>query len=288
MVMSDPIPNLQMNLPRLTTAEFEKISKMIYNHCGIKLETCKKIMLESRLNKRLRALNQISFEQYIDYVMSPEGVEKELMHMIDVVTTNKTDFFREPHHFDFLKNVLLPEFMHAHEQRTFRVWSAACSTGEEPYTLAMVLNEFAKQHSRFSYSILASDISTQVLQKAVNAVYHIDRAGDIPDEYKRHYLLKSKDKENQRIRITADLRNKVQFFRANLTESDYEVEGNLDVIFCRNVLIYFDRQTQYQVISSLLRKLRPGGMLFIGHSESLHFFDLPIKQVRPTVFIKNQ
>jgi chemotaxis protein methyltransferase CheR len=263
--------NYNMSLPRLTTEEFQKVARIIYENCGIKLEQNKKVMVESRLNKRLKALNKSTFETYIQYITSKEGIEHELVHMIDVVTTNKTDFFREPHHFDFLKNTLLPEFMKAHTNRPFRVWSSACSTGEEPYTLAMVLQSFAKEHAGFNYNILASDISTQVLLKASTGVYSMDRIEDVPHALRQQYLLKSKDTINPKVRIVPALRDKVNFMRVNLMDESWEIEGNQDVIFCRNVLIYFDRETQYRVVYNLIKKLRPGGILFIGHSESLHF-----------------
>lgn len=269
---------------RLTAADFTKISTLVYSQCGINLEPCKKIMLESRLNKRLRALQLTSFEDYLRLVTSKEGAESELVNMIDVVTTNKTDFFREPHHFDFLKEVLLPQLINS-GQRNLKLWSSACSSGEEPYTLAMVLQEFAAKEPGFSFEILASDISTSVLQKAAQAIYNADRAIDIPDNFKKKYLLKSKDVSVPRVRIVPQLREKVKFANINLMDSDLDV-CLMDVIFCRNVLIYFDRETQFTVIQNLLKKLKKGGVLFIGHSESLHFFDLPLKQIRPTVFQK--
>jgi chemotaxis protein methyltransferase CheR len=274
-----------MTPARLTATDFNKISTLVYSHCGINLEPCKKIMLESRLNKRLRALQITTFEDYLRLVTSKEGTESELVNMIDVVTTNKTDFFREPHHFDFLKEALLPQLINS-GQRNLKVWSSACSSGEEPYTLAMVLQEFAIKEPGFSYEILASDISTSVLQKAAQAIYNADRAIDIPDAYKKKYLLKSKDVVNPRVRIVPQLREKVRFENINLMDSELDL-GLMDVIFCRNVLIYFDRETQFRVIQNLLKKLKKGGVLFIGHSESLHFFDLPIKQIRPTIFQKN-
>jgi chemotaxis protein methyltransferase CheR len=269
---------------RLTATEFSKIAKLVYTHSGINLEPCKKIMLESRLNKRLRANQLTSLEDYLRLVTSKEGAAAELVNMIDVVTTNKTDFFREPHHFDFLTEALLPQLMLS-GQRNLKVWSSACSSGEEPYTLAMVLQEFAVREPGFSYEILASDISTSILQKAANAIYNADRAIDIPEHLRKKYLLKSKDASSPRVRIVPPLRTKVTFENINLMDSEIQV-GQMDVIFCRNVLIYFDRETQLKVIQNLLKKLKKGGILFIGHSESLHFFDLPLKQIKPTIFQK--
>ena len=274
--------------PRLTLSEFQQLSKLVYEQCGISLAEGKKVMLESRLNKRLRLLNISSYKEYIQYLTSKEGIELELIHMIDVVTTNKTDFFREPHHFDFLRNNLLPDFLNeAKTRRPYRIWSAACSTGEEPHTLAMVLQDFAMLHSGFSYSILASDISTQVLQKAASAIYTLDRVATLPMVIKQRYLLKSKNSDRPTVRIVSALRENVDFMHLNLMDGHLNVEDNQDAIFCRNVLIYFDRKTQLEVVEKLIQKLRPGGHLFIGHSESLHQFNLPITQVRPTVFVKN-
>jgi chemotaxis protein methyltransferase CheR len=150
----------------------------------------------------------------------------------------------------------------------------------------MVLQEFANQHRGFSYEILASDISTQVLQKAIQAIYPAERALDIPGNCRSKYLLKSKDQSSPKIRIVSELRSKVRFEQINLIDPELKVEQLQDIIFCRNVLIYFDRDTQLKVIKNLLQNLRHGGLLFIGHSESLHFFDLPIKQIRPTIFVK--
>jgi chemotaxis protein methyltransferase CheR len=273
---------------RLTASEFQQLSKLVYEQCGIHLSEGKNVMLESRLGKRLRALQISSFKAYIEYLTSNEGLENELIHMIDVVTTNKTDFFREPHHFEYLKDILLPNFVNeAQRGRPYRTWSAACSTGEEPYTLAMVLQDFALTEPGFSYSIAASDISTQVLQKAVSAIYNLSHVAVLPTLVKQRYLLKSKDAEKPTVRIIPQLRSKVEFMRMNLMDNELNIEGEFDSIFCRNVLIYFDRKTQLEVINKLAKKLRPGGYLFIGHSESLHNFDLPVKQVKPTIYVKN-
>jgi chemotaxis protein methyltransferase CheR len=150
----------------------------------------------------------------------------------------------------------------------------------------MILQDFAMQTNDFTYSIYGSDISTQVLQKAVLAIYSLEHAAPVPMTFKQRYLLKSKDSDRQTVRVVPQLRNKVQFSYMNLMDSKLDIEGDLDVIFCRNVLIYFDRKTQLEVVNKLTQKLRPGGYLFIGHSESLHNFELPITQLKPTIYIK--
>jgi len=272
----------------LTQHEFNQMTKLVYSACGINLVQSKKVMLESRLSKRLRALGMASFKQYIEYLTSPEGMDNELVHMIDVVTTNKTDFFREPHHFDFLTETLLPRFhRHNGDRRPFRIWSSACSSGEEPYTMAMVLQDFAVQHAGFSFTVTASDISTHVLQKASAAIYNDSQVVGIPMPVKKRYFLKSKNQEKPTVRLTPEIRNKVNFIRLNLIESSFKAVEEQDVIFCRNVLIYFDRKTQIEVVRKLMRQLKPGGHLFIGHSESLHQFDLNLHQIKPTIFTKS-
>ena len=285
MTLENQINSLSVN-PRLSSSEFEQLASLVYEQCGINLADGKKMMLESRLSKRLRVLNITSFKDYIKYLTSREGVDNELVHMIDVITTNKTDFFREPHHFDYMRNIILPEFLRWHGgNRPFKVWSSACSTGEEPFTLAMVLQDFAIMHPSFSYSILASDISTQVLHKASQAIYNEHHVAALPLNIKKRYLLKSKDKEQPTVRIIPKLREKVLFQRINLMDRSWQVEQQ-DIIFCRNVLIYFDRETQLEVVQKLIDKLKTGGILILGHSESLHAFDLPLRQIKPTIFMK--
>jgi chemotaxis protein methyltransferase CheR len=269
----------------MSSSEFLHISKLVYTQCGINLEEQKKVLLESRIQKRLRALDMHSFKEYIQYISGKEGIANELVHMIDVVTTNKTDFFRESSHFDFLVQTVFPEIMNSGNKR-LNAWSAACSSGEEPYTLAMVMEDFERVHPGFTYSIFASDISTQVLHKASLAIYTLQQAIDIPLEFKKKYLLKSKDSTKPTVRIIPELRKKVRFARVNFMDNVLPVEETFDIIFCRNVLIYFDKATQQSVLQKLIGKLKKGGYLFIGHSESLFQLHLPIVQIKPTVYKK--
>lgn len=271
----------------MTEAEFSRFSEFIGDQCGIKMPPSKKIMLEARLQKRLRALGIRTFSEYYQFVLGDEGCD-ELVHMLDAVTTNKTDFFREPGHFQFLCQTVLPEFLEECERlgqrdRTFLVWSAGCSTGEEPYTLAMALSEFAEQHPGFRFSILATDLSTRVLNRAKEAVYDAERVADVPMAMKQKYLLRSKDRKSNKVRIVPALRSSVQFQRLNLMEESFLFAEPLDAIFCRNVIIYFDRATQEILLNKFLRVLRPEGYLFLGHSESIHGFDLPLKRIISTV-----
>lgn len=270
---------------QLTNEEFDKLSRFIYKESGIKMPPVKRVMLQSRLQKRLRELNMTNFKEYCEYVFSREGLNNEIIHMLDVVSTNKTDFFREPVHFEFLQDVVLPEFVGQRSLgRTIKVWSAGCSSGEEPYTIAIVLAEFAEQNLGFDFSILGTDISTQILQKAIDAVYKEDRVAIIPLELKRKHLLRSKDRNNPTVKIGPHLRKKVRFGRLNFMDSQYDIAETFDVVFCRNVLIYFDRETQERVIAKLCEKLRVGGYFFLGHSESIMNMNLPLKQIKPTIF----
>jgi chemotaxis protein methyltransferase CheR len=264
--------------------EFELLATLIFTKTGINLPVTKKVMLESRLNKRLRALKMESFKNYIQLLDGGTDVTGEVIHMIDVVTTNKTDFFREPHHFTYLEERILPEL--AQTKSNIKIWSAACSSGEEPYTLAMVMENFASQHHGFHYTIFASDISTTMLEKGVLAIYAAEKAECIQQEIKKRYLLKSRDREKPTVRIVPLLRSKVKFGRINLTDTILPIDETFDIIFCRNVLIYFDRKTQLEVVRKLTDHLAVGGYLFIGHSESLHHADLPLFQEKPTVYRK--
>ncbi|MBF0452200.1 MAG: protein-glutamate O-methyltransferase [Candidatus Magnetomorum sp.] len=265
---------------------FVQFSAFIYNRLGINLPHAKKLMLQSRLTKRLRQLNMKSFEEYFRYVSSEKGLNEEMPHMVNVVTTNKTDFFREPGHFDYLTKIVLPEF-YLHRNKSFKIWSAGCSIGAEPYTLAMVLKEFSENHSDFQFSIYSTDISTKVLSTAINAIYDHQMAAPIPMELRKKYLLKSKDRKNPSlIRIAPELRKYVIFKQLNLMSNDYSIKNQMDVIFCRNVIIYFDRQTQERVVNRLCRYLKPGGYLFMGHSETLNMLNAPIKNVSSTVYKK--
>lgn len=269
----------------MTTADFNRLSKFIQREFGIKLSPVKKTMLEGRLQKRLRALHLNSYAAYCDYLFSSQGGQ-EVVPMMDLVTTNKTDFFREPAHFALLESRLLSELAHRPAGRPFKAWSAGCSSGEEPYTLAMVLSEYALTHPFPDFHIYATDISTEVLGVAARAVYPEARVADIPLPLRQKYLLRSRDRAQSTVRIAPAIRAKVRFDSLNFMHENYEMPGDFDIIFCRNVLIYFDKPTQEQVINKLCKHLRKDGLLFLGHSESITNMEVPLNQLRPTVFKK--
>lgn len=268
---------------------FIRFKEFIETNLGIRMPDAKKTMLQARLQKRMRKLGIESFEDYYQYVFSKKGRESELHHMIDVVTTNKTDFFREPRHFDYLYHVVLPEIVYRLKKgvdRRVKVWSAGCSTGEEAYTLAMVLSEFANKCEGFNFWILATDISTHVLNKAETGIYEEDRIEAIPLYLRKKYLLRSKDKSKRLVRIVPELRNHVRFERLNLMDRHYNIPELMDIIFFRNVLIYFDRTIQEQVLNRMSSYLIPGGYLFVGHSETLSGLNIPLVQDSATVYRK--
>jgi chemotaxis protein methyltransferase CheR len=276
-------------LANLSDREFSIFSTFIYDLAGIKMPPAKKIMLEARLQKRLKALGIPTFKEYGDYVFSQEGRDSEMVHLIDVVTTNKTDFFREPGHFDFMVKTALPNILKARggaSREPVRIWSAGCSTGEEPYTLAMVLSEFASERPNFQAAITASDICTQVLQTAKTGIYPEDRTDPIPLNLKKKYLMRSREKTKSLVRISPSLRSLVTFRRINFMDNDLGISEKMDIIFCRNVVIYFDKPTQQTLMRKFHKQLKPGGYLFIGHSESLNGLDVDFKPVASTVYRK--
>jgi chemotaxis protein methyltransferase CheR len=273
----------------MSPKEFERLSEFIVGHCGIKMPPVKKVMLESRLQKRLRTLGMSSFKDYCDYVLGSEEGCGELVHMIDAVTTNKTDFFREPVHFQFLADSALPEFMSQGAggfRKKFTVWSAGCSSGEEPYTLAIVLNEFASQNPDFQYSILATDISTRILDKARLGIYDEHLVKALPLPLKQKYFLRSKNRDKGQVRVVPDLRSRVSYQHLNLMDEQIVLAEPMEAIFCRNVMIYFERATQYRLLKRLCRHLTMGGYLFLGHSETVHGFDLPLVRISSTIYRK--
>jgi chemotaxis protein methyltransferase CheR len=255
-------------------SDFNRFRDFIYDTCGINLTPVKRTMLTSRLRKRLRVLGITTYARYFDYVSDPGNRNGELVHMINAVSTNKTDFFRETGHFDFLKNEALPRLMDSGawgNGKKLNLWSAGCSTGEEPYTLAMVLADFTGQNSDLDYSITASDISTHVLDIAARGIYPESALKPVSETLKRKYMMRGKDSRKGLYRFTPEIRSKVRFRRINLNEpGSFPFKNPMDIIFCRNVIIYFDRETQKRLFDKFHRHLAPRGYLFIGHSETLH------------------
>lgn len=269
----------------LSDRHFRTIAKLIEGQVGIKLPAGKRLMLEGRLHKRVRALNYAGLNEYVETLFEADQLNDELTHLIDVVTTNKTDFFREPSHFTFMKDIAVPELLRPRGRGDLKIWSAACSTGMEAYSTAMVLDDMLRTGSRFQFRILGTDISTAVLRLAKTAIYTRDMLAPVPPAFIERYFLSARDRASGEVRIVPELRRRTNFMRMNLMDTKYPVDRDVDIIFCRNVLIYFERETQRKVVEQLCAHLRPGGYLMVGHSESMVHSVVPgLKQVQPTIF----
>ena len=274
----------------ISEAEFESLRKLIHAHAGIALGDGKKQLLVARLSRRLRALGLSSFAQYHGLLTSDDPSGDEMRRMLNCVTTNQTDFFREKHHFEFLKERVLHEAKARAQKggpRKLRVWSAGCSTGEEPYTIAITLAEAFGLNSGWDIKILASDIDTQVLATAEQGVYPEHRIGNLPESVKRAHFLRGKGESAGLVRVRPELQKLVTFRRINFIETPWPIQTTFDVIFCRNVIIYFDRDTQRRLFQRMREKIAQHGYLFVGHSENLYWLRDIFEPVQSTVYIPN-
>jgi len=269
----------------LSRRNFDQLARYIYDYSGIKMPPAKRTMLEGRLRRRLRATGIVDLDDYCDYLFKHGGIDREAIHLIDAVTTNKTDFFREPKHFEHLEQSALPELLAAGHSR-LRIWSAACSVGAEPYTIAMVLEDYREARGTPDYSILATDLSTDVLKAARKGIYPIGMIDPVDRQKRIRYIMEPRDPQRGEVRIHPKLRAKIGFGRLNLMDRAYEIGDKVHIVFCRNVLIYFDKPTQEKVLARLCEKLVTGGFLYVGHSETISGLNLPVKQVANTVFRK--
>lgn len=255
----------------LTMQQFNRMADLVRQEAGISIQSAKKVMLEARLRKRVKKLGLASLTEYIDYFFKPENFDVELPLLIDVVTTNKTDFFREREHFTMLEHELVPELLRVrrNEQKPMiKVWSAASSTGAEAYSAAMLLMSLKEAGRIARFSILGTDISNDVLEVAKAAIYPAEMMDPVPPEFRRRYVLVGRKAESDVVRIAPEVRRHVAFRRLNLMDDRYPIDRDVDVIFLRNVLIYFDAPTQVKVTKQLSQHLRRGGYLILGHSEA--------------------
>lgn len=271
----------------LSEKEFRLISDLVYKHCGINLHDGKKELVRARLAKRLREGNFDTFSEYIRHVLEdPTG--REFSMLVDSLSTNLTKFFREEQHFEYLRSQFLPRILAAKQARQsprIRGWSAGCSTGEEPYSIAITLLEAVAGRGHWDVKLLATDVSTRVLERAKKGVYDKERVDPIPLPLRNKYLLHRKDRGRDLYEVGDALRNVILFRYLNLME-DWPVRGPLDFIFCRNVMIYFDKPTQGRLINRYYDLLASGGVLFTGHSESLTGIEHRFRYVQPTIYAK--
>ena len=270
---------------QLSAKNFKRLADFIHDYSGIKMPANKRTMLEGRLRRRMRATHIGDVNDYCRYLFEGDGMAAEVIHLIDAVTTNKTEFFREPAHFQFMAKQGLPALAAA-GRREIKIWSSACSTGAEPYTIAMMMDEFCQGRRGLDYSILCTDICTEVLGQAIAGIFSEQMIEPVSMERRQRYVMRARDRSSGHVRITPHLRAKLSFARLNLMDEAYPVDTDLDIVFCRNILIYFDKVTQAKVLGRLCDHLRPGGYLFLGHSESIVGIDLPVTQIANTVFQK--
>jgi len=283
MMTKTPFQAVDPGSDHLEPDDFRRVAAFVSARTGIRLTEAKRIMVESRLRRRARARGCSTLGEYVAGTLGEALIdEEEIVHLINVITTNKTDFFREPAHFDFITNVVLPEI--AESGREGKFWSAACSTGAEPYTLAMVLADYSLRRPDFRWSIAASDISTEVLATARRGIYPAEMMDPVPEADLRRYVMSANDPGRGEVRIVPELRAAVCFSRVNLIDPRWPVDHDFDLIMCRNLLIYFDRESQGRVVERLISHLRPGGWLILGHSDGVSGFDLPLRSLGRSIF----
>jgi len=278
-------PSVGGSSDQISERNFARLAALIQDYCGIKMPQGKRTMLAVRLRRRVVALKLADLDAYCDRLFAAGGLETELVHLINAVSTNKTDFFREPTHFDFMWNTALPSLVEA-GRRQIKVWSAAASIGAEAYSAAMVLQEFRRLKQGPDYSVIATDISTDVLEVAVAGRFPEAMMDPVPADLYGRYVLQARDPERHEVRIVPQLRSKIAWGRLNLMDERYPVGRDMDLIFCRNILIYFDKPTQDAVLARLSSHLQPGGYLILGHSETGAGSSLPLTLVLNSIYQK--
>ena len=280
-----PAAAAQPELDQLQEQHLEQLCHIMQAHTGIRLSAAKRGMIEGRLRRRMRTIGLVSREEYGVHGFEQDGLNDEFPHLVQPVTTNKTDFFREAPHFEYLRKQAVPTLLASRGRRAqLKLWSAACSIGAEAFTMAMVLTAM-QDEAAFPFSILGTDIDDAVLQHARRAVYPLAMLDEVPEPFRGRYVMQARDAARDEGRIVPELRRLVQFEPLNLTEAAYPFDRDMDIIFCRNILIYFAHPLQVAVVSRLVSHLRPGGYLVLGHSESFPRDKVTVMdQVAPTIF----
>ncbi|MFM2484612.1 CheR family methyltransferase [Celerinatantimonas yamalensis] len=274
-----------MDHESLHDRDHKRLALFIDKVAGIQLPAHKRSLIESRLRKRLLATGRDQFKTYLDWALSDTG---EQVMLIDALTTNKTDFFREAGHFEFLMQYLQQRLVSEPHKARYRFWSAGCSSGEEPYTLAMVLQNIKEDYPHFNYSIEATDISPSVLATAQQGIYHHSLVQPVPIAYRKKYLLRKKNKQLDLVKVSPELKRNICFESFNLVTGNFATMGEFDGIFCRNVMIYFSQAQRQIIITQFAQALSPQGLFFIGHSEGLSGQQFGLNSLIPTVYQKNE
>lgn len=271
----------------VTPALFRKFQKLVYTETGIWLGPSKTALLCGRLYRRLMTLGVTTLKEYYECVSAPHGRE-ELARMIDAITTNETRFFREPKQFDFLAQRVIPSWLReaAEGQRSkrVRIWSAGCSSGEEPYSMAMLLAKYLPAENGWDVRVLATDISTRVLEKAQRGIYDVARSADVPKDLLRRFMLRGFNDCEGQIKVQIGIQQMVEFRHLNLSQLPYAVQGPYDVILCRNLLIYFNAASKQRVVANLIGHLAAGGFLFVGHAENLTNLSVQLRSIEPSIY----
>lgn len=273
-------------LDKISQQDFEYFRNKIFKIAGISMSDSKVELVRTRLRSRIISLGLRDFRSYREYLTGLSESDSEWQAFINVLTTNKTDWFREPEHFHFIVQEFLPQWLNLGKKH-LKVWCAASSTGEEPYTLALVLAEILK-NTQVTFEIIASDIDTKVLEVAQNGVFHIDRLYQIPKQYHAPYITKGTGEISSWFRLKKDLKSKVRFKQVNLISADYPLDKKIDLVLCRNVLIYFDADVIAKVAKNIFRYCEDDSVLIIGHSESLQNTGGPWKYMRPSLYSKGK
>lgn len=264
-------------------ALFKKFCELIHTTCGIALTDAKESLLTARMSKRIRALGLSSEQEYFAFVTDPKN-SNEIIQFVDVISTNVTSFFREAEHFDILSKML--QLWESKGQTSFRIWCAASSSGEEPYTIAITAKE-SLQNPNSTVKILATDISTKVLQQAIEGKYPKEKTKGLPEHILKKYFREISEGNQVYFEASQEIKNMIKFGRLNLNNLPIPLTGGIDIIFCRNVMIYFDRELKQKLVDNFLQLVRPGGMLFISLTESLAGLRSPFKMQWPAVFFKS-
>lgn len=280
-------PSFPPGTPRLRSRDFARFQALVQREAGIFLSPQKQALLVGRLARRLRDLALGDFGAYFERVVADAA---ELVRCLDLLTTNETQFFREPRHFELIARRLLPrlaaEIAAGRRPRLIRAWSAACSSGEEPWSIAMTLLGALAPGSGIEVEVLATDLSTRVLDRARAGLYPIEKACDIPEPHRKRFMLRGTGSAEGLMKVGPELRGVVRFHRQNLVETGWPGIGTFDLVFCRNVLIYFAQETRRSVVEHLLAHVADDGVLFLGHAESLSGLGLPAHALAPTVFVR--
>lgn len=278
----------ELNLAPLTDSEFNELVRIIYDKTRIQMSEHKRALVTSRISKRIRALNMSSFKEYIDYLKG--APDEEVTNFINAVTTNKTDFFRENKHFEYMKTTFLPNWEKSYKEgkvNNLRIWSAACSTGEEPYTISMTLHDyFGERFNHYDIKILASDIDTNVLSHACAGIYKEETVEAIQTNTLKKYFLKGTGNNAGLYKVKNILQKCISFRQLNFKDEDFDIHTKFDLIFCRNVIIYFDKEFQKELFNKFYRYMKEDSYVFIGHSETLFGISDLFKYISSNIYKK--